>query len=78
MTRQFARTVTLQKPLKTVESKARQVHVFRPAGSIENGEDIFYFLSVIRSDPLRFSLLKQPSQSPMPEASNHDLRFTVP
>jgi hypothetical protein len=43
---------------KAVESKARQVHVFRPAGSIENSEDIFYFLPVIRADPLRFSLFK--------------------
>src|SRR4030095_5781834 len=56
-----------------MQPEAGQVHVFRPAGSIEDGEDIFHFFSLIRTDPLGFSLFKQPSQSPMPEASNHDL-----
>src|SRR4030095_11362821 len=56
-----------------MQPEAGQVHVFRPAGSIEDGENIFHFFSLIRTDPLGSSLLKQPSQSPMPEASNLDL-----
>ena len=45
---------------QAMQSEAGQVHAFRLAGSVENGEDVFYFLSVISSDPLGFSLFKQP------------------
>jgi hypothetical protein len=60
-----------------MEPEAGQVHVLRLLGSIEHGEDILHFFSVIGSDPFGFSLFKQPPQSPMPEASNHGLRLTV-
>ena len=60
-----------------MESEARQVHVFRLAGSIEDGEDIFYFIDMIRADPFGLALFEQPFEPFMPEASNHDLRFTL-
>jgi len=49
-----------------VQSEAGQVHVFGLPGSIEDREDILYFLSVIGADPFGFL-----------EASNHGLCFTL-
>jgi hypothetical protein len=43
---------------QAVQSKARQVHIFRPSCSVENGKDIFHFLSVIAAEPFGFSVLK--------------------
>jgi hypothetical protein len=45
-------------PRQAMKSEAGQVHVFRLPGSIEDGGDIFHFLSVIAADPFGFSVLK--------------------
>ena len=37
--------------LQAMQPEAGQVHVFRLAGSIEDGEDIFYFIDMVRTDP---------------------------
>jgi hypothetical protein len=60
-----------------VEPEAGQVHVFRLACSIKNGEDIFHFIDMIRADSLILAVFEQPFEPFMPEASNHDLRSTV-
>lgn len=62
---------------QAVQSEAGQIHVFMPPGSVENGEDIFHFLSMIGADPLRISRFEQPFQSFVPEATNHDLWFML-
>src|SRR5438132_4876533 len=37
-------------PFQAVQSKTRQVHVLRPAGAIQNGQDVFYFFELIRAE----------------------------
>jgi hypothetical protein len=56
-----------------MQPEAGQVHVFRLAGSIEDGEDIFYFIDMVRTDPFGLALFEQPFEPFMLEASNHDL-----
>jgi len=56
-----------------MQPEAGQVHVFRLAGSIEDGEDIFYFIDMVRTDPFGLALFEQPLEPFMLEASNHDL-----
>jgi hypothetical protein len=45
---------------KTVQSEAGQIHVFRLFGAIENGEDVFNLLQLIRADALSLVVFKEP------------------
>ena len=56
-----------------MESKARQIEIFRLPGAIQNGKDVFYLLSMICADPSRVGILKQSFQPFMPEAPDHNL-----
>ena len=43
---------------EAMQSKAGQLHIFRLAGAIENGQDVFHFVDVICADRLSLSLFK--------------------
>jgi len=45
-----------------MQPKVGQIHVFRLVATVQNGEDVFYFLYVIGLYTLRFTLHKQPLQ----------------
>ena len=67
---------TFEAAFEAVRPKARQTHVTRLAGTVQNGEYIFDFLYVIGLYAFRFTLLKQPLQPLMPETLNQQLMLS--
>ncbi len=67
---------TFEAAFEAVQPKAGQIHVFRLAGTVQNGEYIFDFLYVIGLYAFRFTLLKQPLQPLVPETLNQQLMMS--
>jgi hypothetical protein len=62
---------SLEAAFQGMEPETGQVHVFRLAGTVQNGKDIFYFLEVIGADAFGFPVLEEPFEALVPEALNH-------
>jgi hypothetical protein len=62
---------TFQVALERVEPKAREIHVVGLSGTVEDGENVFDLLDVIRVYALGFAVLKKPFEPLVPEAPNH-------
>jgi hypothetical protein len=53
-----------------MQPETGQVHVFGPAGLVQNGKDVFYFLNVIGADAFGFPVLEEPFEALMSKALN--------
>ena len=73
--RQFARTVTDQKPrklaLERMQAIAGKVERLRRCGLIEAAQNVFYVIQQIRPYPAPVVAFKKPFQAPVFEASDH-------
>lgn len=67
---------TFEASFETVQPQARQIHVIRLAGTVQNSEYVLYFLYMLRLYAFPFTLLEQPLQPLMPETLNQQLMMS--
>ena len=67
---------TFQIALQWMEPKTREIHVARPAGSVQNGKNIPQLFNLISTHSLSLVVGKQSLQSLMPEGLNHTAIIT--
>ncbi len=75
ITRQFARSVTDQKPCKLPlrggQVKSRQTYILRLWSMVKNGKNMFELLYILSGDLTTVGLLKKALQPFMPETQYH-------